>query len=816
MGWVWWVLAACTGGGQADVLPGTDDGGAGGVDPDICADRGGQQFCDGLNAVLCSDGGEVASTEVCAADSTICSEGQCADCAPALHAVTGDLRGGLYVPVDNGSGPYDERRFIGHRVTLEGRAQLSWSGSFEVWHDETATELASGDILDGPATVVVRATTTGAGVLDAAPVAPCGAAPVSVDLTAVSGGIELAGRSLDAAPHFEFVRVINGDDQVEIAIDPGTWPDRPTGDAWVVPHRTPAEWAADATLSGGSGATSITVGADFEGSRTVVWGSGLPTGPELMTAWDVVVDVDGNGQLDPGDLIDGFDAPGLHVGGDLAQPGPYTPIEFGFSESFWITSRVYAPSEPDLATLDPLPLIVISHGNGHDYTWYDYLGNHLASWGYVVMSHRNDTQPGPLTAAATTWQNTEAFLSNLSTLGNGMLDGQVDSSQIVWIGHSRGGEGVVIAYNWVDSGQVTPTTFSASDIVLVSSIAPTLFEPGVAQPHGVPYHNLSGASDGDVTGGPDCDLCMYFRIFQAGNGPHWATYVHGATHNDFNCCGFNDGAFVNGPKIGRPAAQQLAKSYYMALFEAHLRGNDVFFDYLHRAPERFRPFETDVVLASFSRPAQADRIVIDDFQSNPDAATSSSGGTVSSDLPVLIEGALDDGNSQLSWNNGDPMNGMTWSHNDPDPERGIVFEWSADDDGGFLAFDLPASMTDWSGHAALQFRACQGTRHPLTIETPGLASMSVQLVDGAGATATIDHGTYGGLPQPYARTGLGNGTGWVNEFQTIRMPLPGFSLVEPALDLTDIQQVRFLVGASYGSPTGRIGFDDLELIPEAP
>ena len=36
----------------------------------------------------------------------------------------------------------------------------------------------------------------------------------------------------------------------------------------------------------------------------------------------------------------------------------------------------------------------MSHGNGHNYQWYDHIGRHLASYGYVVMSHENNTGPG--------------------------------------------------------------------------------------------------------------------------------------------------------------------------------------------------------------------------------------------------------------------------------------------------------------------------------------------------------------------------------------------------------------------------------------
>ena len=51
-------------------------------------------------------------------------------------------------------------------------------------------------------------------------------------------------------------------------------------------------------------------------------------------------------------------------------------------------------------SMGQLPLVIISRGNGHNFQWYDHIGNHLASYGYVVMSHDNNTEPGDGVAAA--------------------------------------------------------------------------------------------------------------------------------------------------------------------------------------------------------------------------------------------------------------------------------------------------------------------------------------------------------------------------------------------------------------------------------
>ena len=135
---------------------------------------------------------------------------------------------------------------------------------------------------------------------------------------------------------------------------------------------------------------------------------------------------------------------------------------------------------------------------GHDFRWYDYLLSLFASYGYVAMAHQNDTVPGVETASETTLLNTDEILEDQATIDGGALDGHIDARHIVWIGHSRGGEGVVRAYDRMRDEGYTPAHFGPSDIVLISSIAPTDFL-GTFQsdPHGVPYHLLYGAADSD-------------------------------------------------------------------------------------------------------------------------------------------------------------------------------------------------------------------------------------------------------------------------------------------------------------------------------
>ena len=112
-----------------------------------------------------------------------------------------------------------------------------------------------------------------------------------------------------------------------------------------------------------------------------------------------------------------------------------------------------------------------------------------------------NTVPGIASASTTTLTNTEAFLAGLDTIAGGVLDGKIIRDEIAWIGHSRGGEGIVRAYDRLVDNQFTSVEYDDSDIVLLSSIAPTVFlGPTTSDPHDVDFHLWTGAGDSDVNG----------------------------------------------------------------------------------------------------------------------------------------------------------------------------------------------------------------------------------------------------------------------------------------------------------------------------
>ena len=191
------------------------------------------------------------------------------------------------------------------------------------------------------------------------------------------------------------------------------------------------------------------------------------------------------------------------------------------------------------------------------------------------------------------------------------------TGEMSWIGHSRGGEAVAIAYDDMVEGRFTSPRFNTDTLVSIHSIAPTVFlGASRADPHGIPFHLIAGGSEGDVTGGPDCPVCEYPRIAAYATGRTLTTYVHGAGHNDFHGGnGWNDST---GPDlIGKPRTQAIAKATFLGVLEWHHRGAAVFEELFTRGNQGW-PLSSlnpaDVVARSLVPGPSDGAVFIDDFQ----------------------------------------------------------------------------------------------------------------------------------------------------------------------------------------------------------
>ncbi|MFG0319521.1 MAG: hypothetical protein ACF8XB_19780 [Planctomycetota bacterium JB042] len=632
---------------------------------------------------------------------------------------------------------------------------------------------------------------------------------------------ELAGRSTGKAPHFLHHRTFNQGTPVEFALDAFRFPNLAgaTADVYVTAAKTLAEWEADPTLTDVRGAPtpfSFSSGGVQANSFTLDTGtlSGAAPGTGVGVGYDVVIDVDQDGLRDGVDLADGYgDEAGFYVVHDLTQPGPLTWKEVTYSGGSFLGQDLYYPT--DIATMGKLPLVVVSHGNGHNYQWYDHIGEHLASYGYIVMSHQNNTQPGSHTAATTTLTNTEYLLANQDKIDGGALNGHVDGDTIVWIGHSRGGDGVVRAYDRIVKGIYTPVNFDLEDIRLISSIAPVDFgQFGSSNPHGANYHLWVGQADNDVWGCAGSDTAQWYNIYDRATNAKQCISLYGVGHGDFHDGGGS--SVAQGPcQVGRANTHRIMKGYLLALLKFHLEGNLACEEFLWRQYEDLAPIgaptSNPCVVANlqYRERSETGKFVLDDFESNDLPGTSSSGGAVTFDF-VPREGNMDDANSNFTHNESDLWNGFTNDGSNPDQSRGMVFSFDGGQDH-LLTFEIPAEHRDLRRFDSLSFRAAQASRHPNTTLVLGDLTFTVGLVDAHGTESALDIGAYGGgVEEPYQRLGCGSGPGWNSEFETIRLRLRDFVANGSALDLAELAAVRFRFGPSHGDAVGRIALDDIE------
>lgn len=642
---------------------------------------------------------------------------------------------------------------------------------------------------------------------------------------------ELAGNSLAQYPFFEYVRAFNVNAPVRVAIDPTRFP-AISGDAckiYVVAHKSASDWSSNPALvdvTPGGAQTETFAGTDIQGNTFQVAGpSDLSANADmgLGVAYDVVLDCDMNDTLSDGDFIDGLAGEaGLFVVHDTTTAGPAAVTETIYNLTSAVASTFGIPDwkrgqdlyyPTNIAAMGQRPLVVISRGNGHDYRWYDHIGNHLASYGYVVMSHDNDTEPGSEFASFTTLGHTDAFLdqAEAGAIAGGALIGHIDARSIVWIGHSRGGEGVAIAYDRLFDATVTPTHYTRQDIRLVSSMLPTDFNStNIANPHDVNYHLWTASGDSDVDGSASCDLCQTFHLVDRATGYRQSTVVQGTGHGWFHDDETQDPYFDGPCSLDETITHQIQLGYLLPLVEHYVEGNIPALDFLTRQYESFHPIGVStanpcvVVSNEYRNGAAIGNFVIDDYQSQPGTGTSSSGGTVTFDVENLSEGRLDDNNGDFVWGAADPFNGATQGSS-TDSTKGVVFDWTGAD--RFYEWQVPAGANDFTEFLYLSFRGAQGTRHPNTTAATGDLTFAVTLRDNVAATSTIRIDAYGGgLEEPYQRN-----SGWHNEMETIRIRTTDFLHNGSGLNLANIAAVRLDFGPTFGSNEGRIVIDELML-----
>ena len=488
-----------------------------------------------------------------------------------------------------------------------------------------------------------------------------------------------------------------------------------------------------------------------------------------------------------------------------ATPGGFSVL----TRQVRLKAHVFFPADAPGAT-DPaqisatkpnFPLVVIVHGNGHDYTTYDFLLQHLAKNGFIAASIDNRyLSGGVLVHGMHGLGRANNFFQHLTVLKTKF--GAKVRNDIGVMGHSRGGEAVV------KIARLNQQRALGNNINALMSLAPTdqYGKEVLAGAFAKPYFVLYGSRDGDVAGWhpsligiPGFDWRMTgFSLWDraAARAPKSMIFVYRATHNGFITTNSDNPADQPLPEAMQ---KTIVQAYLTAFFRQHLR-NERRWDGMFAG--ELKPASVAATGAEIYMQHRAPGgKTIDDFETaGTNWQSSTIGGSVShgGTLPVdPIKGRLFDY----------PPNSPGLDPKSPHDSKGLKIWW--DNTGGSLgrlAWTIPPAHKNVRRFGALSLRVTQKEAAPSNAATQP-QDFGVTLKDAAGHQRTIRATAFGAAPFPDQRS---TSDLRKSAMTTIRIPLAMYTIKcmgQPKVDLKEI--VEFSLDFSLKS-RGEIEVDNIE------
>ena len=552
----------------------------------------------------------------------------------------------------------------------------------------------------------------------------------------------------------------------------------------------------------------------------------------------------------------------VHLGSSAGSRNRY----WGFSpKEMPLNARVWYPDGDG-----PFPLVLVVHGNHNmkDFSdpGYDYLGELLASRGYILASVDENFINGGIRGEndARGWfllKHLEVFEDFNQEAGN-PFEGKVDMDNIALIGHSRGGEAVAnaaafnrLTYYPDDASLEFSFDYGIKGII---SIAPV---DGQYLPTGrkvvvedVSYLTFHGSHDGDVTSFHG--LRIYDRLkFNESDLFNFksAIYVYRANHGQWNTVwGSHDG----GPRSGRSLdlrglidaedQRRFSEIYVSAFLDVVLKGDKQYLPIFrdHRViggwlpstmyitrfeTSGFRPlatFEEDIDITAGTEPGVL--LKGDSLETWKEELlglrSSNRNNTSASQENQAVT---------IGWNN--RISGSDTTRHGPPAKysvelpRGLSERWQLSE-GHTLDFMLgptnsvptPRGDPDTaSSDEESDGRDEEGARGSSTgDEVEPEVDLSVELEDAMGRVARVTLSDYGPIRRPLDTWILRRADQervrfadhWELILQTYSIPLGDFKAENQGLDLGQLMKIRFVFDRVHAGEVSidQIGFSDLD------
>ncbi|MGZ4773247.1 MAG: hypothetical protein ACXV3B_11250, partial [Ilumatobacteraceae bacterium] len=304
------------------------------------------------------------------------------------------------------------------------------------------------------------------------------------------------------------------------------------------------------------------------------------------------------GCVDPPITIDPADLDLFPVGSSIYQGPSFTSAGLALSikGTIFYPANDDGPDQPFRASIGPVPLVLMVHGNHpkyrdpNDHTsescqtqsgWeevpnhrgYEYLQRLLARQGIASLGvYSNETNCVGLSEtnirqrAAIVEQTIQHFKAQQDA-GTPISGVSVSFDRVGLLGHSRGGDAVVLTANEISISGVT-----VAGVITIGPTDAVFASPGRAV--NTAYLSILGARDGDVR----ANFGAKFYDFSTPTPLKCQLYIDRANHNFFNTEWGPDDESYEGP-VGGPATlpryaqETILRSYGCGFFRAALLGH---------------------------------------------------------------------------------------------------------------------------------------------------------------------------------------------------------------------------------------------------
>lgn len=281
-----------------------------------------------------------------------------------------------------------------------------------------------------------------------------------------------------------------------------------------------------------------------DGGPITVFGEG---GQQVVTAEPLAAAPSGILPCDGSSPLATYQLPGV-----VSSAGPHAAA---FVDLPTEEARIFYPSLCGSLRRPPVPgehpLVVLLHGNGAGWAGHGYLGQFLATWGFVSLMPKSFNESYEVAPAETAWLIDRIEMIRGKDLGSvsPVLSGVSATAKVAMLGHSRGTARL---------GHVTDT-----DSTIAANTVASIYQGPVDDGFQVPGLFLVFGATGDKQ-----SMAMGINMTYGGQpAPKWKVWIQGGNHGGFTDHKVWSGFLDATPTITRRQQMEIVASFVLPLLQ---------------------------------------------------------------------------------------------------------------------------------------------------------------------------------------------------------------------------------------------------------